>query len=152
MENLHIRSPRFEERGRIPEPYSDAGGSVSPPLLWSGVPRGTKELALIVDDPDAPGTFPFVHWVAYKIPADWSGLPEGASGKDTPGFIQGTNSTGEAGYFGPAPPRGATHRYSFHLYALDHSLDLEPGLDKRGLRVAMEGHILSEAVLVGVYS
>jgi Raf kinase inhibitor-like YbhB/YbcL family protein len=147
---LALRSS-FEQGDRIPERHSRAGGNVSPPLSWSGLPQGTRQLALILDDPDAPGPFPFVHWVIYGLPAEAPSLPEGAAGESSPGFLQGINSTRGQGYFGPSPPPGPAHRYMFHLYALDHTLALKPGLDKRALLIAMEGHVLEEAVLVGTY-
>ena len=134
---------------RIPEKYSRDGGNVSPPLAWSDLPPQTRELALIVDDPDAPGPSPFVHWVAYKIAAASRELAEGAAGKPPAGLQQGKNSFGAVGYGGPAPPVGAAHRYHFKLYALDHALDVGPGLDAKALTAAMEGHVLSVAELTG---
>jgi Raf kinase inhibitor-like YbhB/YbcL family protein len=92
-----------------------------------------------------------VHWLAYKIPARWTGLGEGASTSPPAGLLQGKNSFGTAGYGGPAPPPGAPHRYQFRLYALDHPLDVKAGLDRKALIAAMEGHVLSETVLGGVF-
>ncbi|MBV8487273.1 MAG: YbhB/YbcL family Raf kinase inhibitor-like protein, partial [Planctomycetaceae bacterium] len=117
---------------------------------------GTQELAIIVDDPDAPTPQPWVHWVLYKIPATESALPEGTHAKPAPGFpagaLQGKNSWGSIGYRGPEPPRGhGVHHYHFKIYALDGALNVTAGLDKPGLLRAMKGHILEEAELVGTY-
>jgi Raf kinase inhibitor-like YbhB/YbcL family protein len=148
---LAIQSSAFPNGGSIPLKYTGDGPDLSPPLSWSGVPPQARELVLIVDDPDAPGRSPFVHWLAYKIPATEAGLDEGASKQPPAGVVQGPNSFGRSGYGGPAPPPGKPHHYQFHLYALDHPLSVGPSLDKKGLIAAMEGHILSEAVMTGVF-
>ena len=108
--------------------------------------------ALTFDDPDAPaGTW--IHWVLYNIPADASDLPEGvlADAELPDGSLNGENSWRRMGYGGPCPPRG-THRYVFHLYALDTALDLEAGAGEKQLLQAMEGHILAQAELMGPYT
>ena len=153
---MTIRSTAFEPGMPIPKKYTGDGEDISPPLSWSGLPDGTAELALIVDDPDAPTREPWVHWVLYKIPATLSGLPEGVDKSErpanVPGAMQGRNSWGRVGYGGPAPPRGhGTHHYRFRLYALDAPLEVKPGLDKSALLAAMRGHILAEAEIVGTY-
>src|SRR5256885_1632086 len=130
---LAIKSSSFDEGGLIPAKYTGDGEDRSPPLSWSGVPEDAKELALVVDDPDAPGTVPFVHWLAYKIPAQSKSLADGASRSPPAGALQGINSFGRSGYGGPAPPPGSPHHYHFRLYALDHALELRPGLDKKAL-------------------
>ena len=148
---LEITSPAFEEGGMIPERYTCDGVNVSPPLTWTSVPAGTKSLALICDDPDAPmGTW--VHWVVFNLPVDATGLPE-----DIPpqkalerGGKHGTNDFRTIGYGGPCPPSG-THRYYFKLYALDAELDLDVGITKEQLLKAMEGHVLAEGQLMGRY-
>jgi Raf kinase inhibitor-like YbhB/YbcL family protein len=99
--DLRISSPAFDAHSRIPERHTADGEDVSPPVAWSGVPYGTKAFAIVVHDPDAPLVDGFTHWVAYGIPGDASGLPEG--GGDA---VSGTNSFGNAGYGGPAPPPG----------------------------------------------
>ncbi len=147
-----IESPAFGRNEPIPEKYTGDGEDVSPPLVFRNLPEGTKELALICDDPDAPTPKPWVHWVIYRIPAGTTSLPEGyrAAG----GVLEGRNSwrSGKTiGYRGPQPP-GGTHRYFFRLYALDTPLDLGPGATKEDLLAAMQGHILAEAELVGLYS
>jgi Raf kinase inhibitor-like YbhB/YbcL family protein len=149
-------SPAFKEGQPIPVKYTGDGEDVSPELVWSGLPKGTKELALIVDDPDAPVSEPWVHWVIYNIPASVSGLPEGVPPTPTlaqpPGTLQGTNTWGTIGYRGPAPPKGhGKHHYHFKLYALDAPLSAGPGLDKKALLDAMSGHVLSHRELVGTY-
>jgi Raf kinase inhibitor-like YbhB/YbcL family protein len=149
---LAISSSAFSDGAPIPVKHSREGGNVSPPLSWTGVPPETRALAIIVDDPDAPGPFPFVHWVVYQIPADWKGLDEGLSANPAGGIRQGMNSFGATGYGGPAPPPGPPHRYQFHLHALDHALELPAGLDKKALLAAMEGHVLADAVLVGTFA
>jgi Raf kinase inhibitor-like YbhB/YbcL family protein len=111
------------------------------------VPDGTKSFAVVVHDPDAPLVDGFTHWVAYGIGGDQTGLPEGGAGATT-----GTNSFGNAGYGGPAPPPGhGTHHYYFWVYALDDDLDLEPGLDRRALLQRIEDHVIEQARLVGTY-
>src|SRR5262249_49106743 len=132
------------------------GQDVSPEISWDGLPAGAAEIALIVDDPDAPTAEPWVHWVIYKIPPAIAGLAEGiphAEGLAAPaGVLQGRNSWGSVGYRGPAPPRGhGVHHYHFKLYALDAHLHVAPGLDKAGLLEAMAGHVLGQGELVGTY-
>lgn len=149
---IQITSSAFSEGGKIPQKYTCDGEDASPPLAWSGIPAGTQSLALIADDPDAPvGTW--VHWVLYNIPPDLSGLPEGiaktASVEDT--GLQGNNGFRKAGYGGPCPPKGKPHRYFFKLYALDMILGLEAGASKADLEEAMQGHILAQGQLIGLY-
>lgn len=153
---ITMKSEVFESGRRIPTRHTGDGQDLSPPLSWSAVPEGTKELALIVDDPDAPTREPWVHWVLYKIPADATALAEGIPSKptltDPKGAIQGKNTGNQIGYKGPAPPPGhGTHHYYFRLYALDAELDLQPGIDKNALLKSMAGHILAEGELVGTY-
>jgi Raf kinase inhibitor-like YbhB/YbcL family protein len=138
--DLNLSSPAFPHHERIPDRHSGDGEDVSPELRWSGVPDGTEAFAIIVHDPDAPLVDGFTHWVAYGISGDATGLPEG--GGDA---VHGTNSFGNAGYNGPAPPPGhGTHHYYFWVYALDEDLDLEPGL--------VEAHVIEQARMVGTFS
>src|SRR5436305_4909104 len=106
---MTLHSDAFADGEAIPRRYTEDGEDLSPPLTWSGLPEGTRELALIVDDPDAPRAEPWVHWVLYKVPADVRTLTEGISPAPTlnvpPGAMQGKNSLGTDGYRGPAPPR-----------------------------------------------
>jgi Raf kinase inhibitor-like YbhB/YbcL family protein len=145
---IEVSSPAFEPGGAIPQKYTGEGQNISPPLQWSGPPEGTRELALICDDPDAPRPTPFVHWVVYKIPANLRGFPEGS----VQGAVEGTNDAGRTGYGGPMPPvGGGVHHYHFKVYALDAELEAAAGLTKDQLLEAMEGHILDEGELVGTY-
>jgi Raf kinase inhibitor-like YbhB/YbcL family protein len=148
VQDLKITSPAFDHHKRIPDDHSGDGEDTAPELSWSGVPDGTKAFAIVVHDPDAPLVDGFTHWVAYGIPGDATGLPEG--GGDV---VQGTNSMGETRYNGPAPPPDhGTHHYYFWIYALDEDLDLEPGLDRRALLDAIEDHVIEQARLVGTFS
>lgn len=145
---IQLSSDAFEAGGPIPKKHTGEGADVSPPLDWTGLPEGTRELALICDDPDAPRPRPWVHWVVYGIPADLTGLPEGGA----QGVIEGENDFGRTGYGGPMPPRGhGVHHYRFRIYALDTELDAAAGLTREQLLAAMEGHVISEGELVGTY-
>ena len=153
-----VTSTAFDAGQPIPQKYTGDGEDRSPPFSWSGVPEGSKLLALICDDPDAPIAEPWVHWVIYNLPAELTSLSEGIAPierlEDPAGALQGANSwtSGQTiGYRGPAPPPGKPHRYYFRLYALDAELDLEPGLSKNNLLEAMNGHILAEGQLMGTY-
>ncbi|MHC4610895.1 MAG: YbhB/YbcL family Raf kinase inhibitor-like protein, partial [Planctomycetota bacterium] len=131
---LVIQSPAFGHNEAMPQRFTGDGADMSPALTWSDLPAGTKELALICDDPDAPRPQPWVHWVIYKVPASATGLPENVAKTDMPsapvGVLQGKNSWGRIGYGGPAPPPGSgMHHYHFKLYALDTMLNAGPGLD-----------------------
>jgi len=152
---IALTSSAFSHHDPIPAIHTCDGNDISPPLAWNSLPAGTKSLALIVDDPDAPDPkapkMTWVHWVLYNIPPAATGLPENGGRGDLPeGTLEGRNNWGRTGYGGPCPPIGR-HRYFFKLYALDSLLpDLgQPGKDK--LLQAMEGHILDKAELVGTY-
>ena len=149
---LQITSTAFINEGMIPKKYACNGDNVSPPLSWSGIPAGTKSLALIVLDPDAPSG-DFVHWVMYNIPPDVKELKE-----DTPkdkklsnGAMQGLNGDNKTGFSGPCPPSG-THRYFFNLYALDIIPDVSGDVTKDKLLGAIKGHVLTMSQLMGKYS
>lgn len=142
---MHIESPAFEAHQTIPKKFTGEGENVSPPLILQDIPKGTKSLVLIVDDPDAPSGV-FVHWLAWNIDPNTQQLPEG-----TKPPVQGKNDFGERAYKGPLPPKGPKHRYFFKLYALDTKLTLPEGSNKKQLEDAMEGHILSQSELVGLY-
>ncbi len=150
--DFDLTSSAFEHEGTIPTKYSCDGQDISPPLSWSDPPEGTESFVLIADDPDAPaGTW--VHWVLYNIPTDARELPEALPAQDTldNGSLHGRNSWGRNDYGGPCPPSG-THRYLFKLYALDTTLELEPGAKKTKVLNAMEGHILAQTELMGTFS
>ena len=166
---LTVTSTAFQGGDALPKDYTADGKNVSPPLAWSGAPATTKEFALILDDPDANfgGRGPFVHWVIYKIPGAAKGLPEGVpmgasiSATGITGAINGLSGFNafqrpgqpptEPGYRGPAPPPGAPHHYRFTVYALNAPLDVKEGLDKGALLKAMEGRIVAQGEVVGVY-
>lgn len=146
--DLRISSPAFAPGTRIPARHTGEAEDVSPALEWSGVPAGTRQLALIVHDPDAPLPDGWTHWVLYGIPPEATGVAEGSDG----GWAEGASTFDRDGYGGPLPPEGhGTHNYYFWLYALDNELDAKPGLTRRQLLDAMDGHILGQARLVGTY-
>lgn len=147
-QGMVLTSAAFGEGEAIPARYSCDGDDVSPQLLWSGVPDNAAELALIMDDPDAPEP-PFIHWVAYELTPSMRELVEG---QEADGFEYGTNSTGSTGYLGPCPPPGdGEHRYVFTLYALDEEVSVGSGATAEEVRAAMEGHVLEETTLTGVF-
>jgi len=151
--SMRIMSTAFSHQGAIPTLYTCEGRDISPPLAWTDIPSGTKSLALIVDDPDAPDPaapkMTWVHWVLYNLPATNGGLPEGM--KMLPeGTKEGVNDWKRTGYGGPCPPIGR-HRYFHKLYALDTVLaDLKYPTEAK-LEEAMKGHIIGEAQLMGTY-
>lgn len=152
-EDLNIKSA-FEDGGFIPKEYTADGRDISPPLIIENVPPETETLAIIVDDPDAPGGA-FTHWLLWNIPAESTEISKNIEKKEKvkglSGALQGKNGFNELGYMGPAPPSGV-HTYRFFVYALDQKLDLKAGADKETLLGAMEGHILQESVLKGEYT
>lgn len=146
-------SSAFKQGERIPAKYAGDGDNVSPPLAWTSPPPGTRELALICTDPDAPGGS-FTHWVLYGLSPGVTSLPEGLPREASvvlPACRQGDNDAGRTGYFGPAPPPGRPHRYQFTLYALNAPTDLPPGADKRRVLRALEGKVLAKTMLEGLY-
>ncbi len=149
---MQIQSSAFAQHAEIPSKYTCEGDNVSPPLAFSGVPQGTRTLALIVDDPDAPDPaaprMTYVHWVLFNLSAATTTLAEGV--KELPiGTGEGVNDWKRTGYGGPCPPIGR-HRYFHKLYALDIELELSRPT-KAELEAAMEGHVLAKAELVGTY-
>ncbi len=155
--SLIVRSPAFVEGHSIPTAHTEDGVDRSPALSWSTPPKDTVCFCLIVDDPDAPGEEPWVHWILVDIPPNLAALPAGfhetSQPADAPsGLIHGVNSWGTIGYRGPAPPVGhGLHHYHFKLYALDARLDLPEGIAKHELLEALSGHILARGELVGTY-
>ncbi len=148
---IKITSSTFNEGGMIPPKYACDGEDISPPLKWDSLPDGTKSIALISDDPDAPmGTW--VHWVLYNLPADKKELAEAfpVDEKLPDGTRQGITDFGKTGYGGPCPPSG-THRYYFKIYALDTMIESAEVLNKKTLLKKMEGHILAQGQLMGKY-
>jgi Raf kinase inhibitor-like YbhB/YbcL family protein len=149
-----LTSSAYQANGDMPVRFTCDGGDISPPLAWSGAPKGTRSFALILDDPDAPDPaapqMTWVHWVLYDIPANVESLPEGSSKHLPAGTRQGRNDWKRGGYRGPCPPVGR-HRYFHKLYALDVMLPDLHAPDKAQLEAAMRGHVLAEARLVGTY-
>ncbi len=144
---MQIYSDAFEENQHIPKKYSCDGKAINPPLRITNVPAETQSLVLIVDDPDAPGGL-FTHWLVWNIPGDTNYIEE----DDLPeGAMEGANSGDEVGYFPPCPPEG-THRYFFRIYALDTNLDAEIGAERNKLEQLIDGHILDQVELIGLYS
>lgn len=155
---MKLSSTAFKPFGQIPVEYTGDGRDVSPALSWDYAHDETQEFALICDDPDAPSSEPWVHWVIFKIPADCRLLPEGigSHGSALPsGLLQGRNSWPSGPtvcYRGPLPPHGhGIHHYHFQLYALDQPLNLQAGVTKDELLKAMHGHVIDMAELVGTY-
>lgn len=146
-----VKSPAFENGGYIPSKYTCDGEDISIPLVFEEVPSSAKSLVIIMDDPDAPMGV-FVHWVIYNIPSDINSLPEGIPNVPALeyGILQGVNDFGKIGYGGPCPPSGA-HRYFIKVYAIDKVLDTEPGLSKSQILNLITGHVVDEAVLMGIY-
>lgn len=149
---LRLASDAFENGKSIPGQYSCDGANRSPPLHWDGPPAGTVAFALLVDDPDAPAGN-WNHWVLYNVPAAAQALgpsvPNNAALGD--GSLQGTNDFGRVGYGGPCPPKGSTHHYSFRLYALSATVELQPGAKRAGLLKALKDKTLGQAELTGTY-
>jgi Raf kinase inhibitor-like YbhB/YbcL family protein len=143
---MKLTSPAFLNNQFIPLKYTCDGEDINPALDISGVPAGSRSITLIMDDPDAPaGTW--VHWVVWNINPKTTDIAEGSVPK---GAIEGVTSFGKVGYGGPCPHQG-THHYKFKLYALDAVIDLDSSAEKEDLERAMEGHILGQTLLVGLY-
>lgn len=156
MAAFRLTSPEFEHDAPLPLRYTGDGDDLSPPLAWSGTPPGTKELALVVDDPDAD-TGVFTHWVVYGLSPEVSHLPEAIPDDaiietDDVSLVQGLNEFDEVGWSGPiASDERGPHRLFFRLFALDTELlDLPPGVSRPELRAAAKDHIIEQALLVGI--
>ncbi|MBI4987304.1 MAG: YbhB/YbcL family Raf kinase inhibitor-like protein [Rhodocyclales bacterium] len=152
---LSLTSPAFAHHGEIPARHTCQGADASPALFWDNLPDGTRSLALIVDDPDAPDPAAprmiWVHWVLYNLPPESRGLPEGIAASVLPaGTREGLNDWKRTGYGGPCPPIGR-HRYFHKLYALDAVLPDLGRPTKLQLEKAMQGHILAQSELIGTY-
>jgi Raf kinase inhibitor-like YbhB/YbcL family protein len=146
MADFLLESSAFGNAQPIPSRHTCEGEDVSPPLRWANVPEDTRSLALVVDDPDAPGGV-FTHWIAWGLDPGAQGLGEGE-----PAPRAGRNDFGTTGYRGPCPPAGGgRHRYVFRLYALDTEVALAAGATKGELEQAIEGHVLTTAELVGTF-
>ena len=150
MSHMKLQSSAFSNGGEIPRKYGYKRKNISPPLSISGVPSQAKSLAIIMDDPDAqkPAGKIWVHWLLWNVDPGTTRIPENTTPQDS---VQGKTDFGESTYGGPAPPDGR-HTYIFKLYALDETLNLKEGAQKKKLEGAMKGHILDEAVLTGTYA
>ncbi|HET9784660.1 MAG TPA: YbhB/YbcL family Raf kinase inhibitor-like protein [Terriglobales bacterium] len=150
---FRLSSAAFANNHPIPRAHACDGDNTSPALRWDGAPPATRSLALIVHDPDAPSG-DFTHWLVYDLPATLTELPSGkyASAQFPLGGLEGTNSFGNLGYGAPCPPAGPAHHYVFTIYALSApKLGLAPGASQDDLLKAMQGKILAQATLVGLY-
>jgi Raf kinase inhibitor-like YbhB/YbcL family protein len=149
---LKLTTSAFKATADIPAQYTCDGADMSPALSWSAPPEGTQSLALILEDPDAPGRT-WVHWVLYDLPPTERELPAGVPPEDKlpSGARQGRNDFRRTGYGGPCPPPGPGHRYYFKLFALDKKLELPPGSTREQVDRSMHGHILAHAELMGRY-
>jgi Raf kinase inhibitor-like YbhB/YbcL family protein len=162
-ESLEITSGVLLHHGMVTDEHSAYGENKSIDLNWDNLPEGTVQLAVVCDDPKVVELgmmpTPFVHWVAYNIPASASGLPaalpsdaEIAGIEGLEGMINGVNGLGRTGYFGPRPPvNGQLHAYHFRVYAIDADLGLEAGLGRDELLAAIDGHVLATGMLMGHY-
>jgi Raf kinase inhibitor-like YbhB/YbcL family protein len=153
---LEVISSAFENDQPIPARFAAEHQNYSPPLDWSEGPEGTRSYAILMEDPDASQPKPFVHWIAYNIPADTTRLNEGVPGAprltEPAGALQGMNSRGSTGLFGMKPPAGdPPHRYNVQVFALDRELELQPGADREAVLGAMEGHVLGAGKLTGQF-
>lgn len=145
---MQVKSEAFDAEKAIPRKYSQENGNVSPPLTWQGAPANTREFAIICEDPDTPGYQPWIHWLVWGIPGDRTSVREG----DVSSFKEGKNSNGRTEYSGPLPPPGyGEHHYHFRVFALDQHVGLEVGANRDDLLKAMEGHVIDQGDLVGIY-
>lgn len=148
---MKLSSKAFKDGGSIPRKYTCDGEDISPPLAWEGIPAKARSLALIAEDPDAPGKT-WVHWILYDLPPETRSLPENASQAHAlPGHaLEGMTDFKRVGYGGPCPPDGR-HRYFFRLYALDSRLEFPEGVSRDEVLQTIRGHVLDEAQLMGTY-
>ncbi len=143
-----ITSSAFDDGGMIPKKFTGDGGDINPELLIQNVPPEAKSLALILHDPDAPMSGGFIHWTLWNINPETTIIKEESI---PPLSIEGMNSAGKGGYFGPCPPAGSPHHYHFYLYALDTALDLLENASVQMLQKEIDGHVIATAELVGLY-
>ena len=155
---IDVTSPTIKPNQPIPRDHTADGRNISPALNWTNVPDGTKELAVVCEDPDAGNPPPFVHWVIYRIPPTAKGVPEnipfepGAPmPREIAGAVQGTSGFRRPIYRGPAPPPGKVHHYHFVVYAVDANLGLDAGLTRAELLEKIKGHVIGQGELVATY-
>jgi Raf kinase inhibitor-like YbhB/YbcL family protein len=146
---FRVTSPAFSEGAMIPSEYTCTGRDISPPLKWEGLPEGCVAIAVVMDDPDAPGGT-WLHWLIWNIDPTQGEIPKAFNASEA-GAAVGKNSWRKGEYSGPCPPSG-THRYRFNVYALSAKVDLEPGSGKRNLMKAIKDITLAEFTLTGRYS
>ena len=146
-----VETSSFSSGDNIPKRFTCDGAGLSPEIHWPSPPTGTRSLAIVMDDPDAP--LGFVHWLVYDIPVETRAIAEGASSQSglPHGAVEGINSSDTAGYAGPCPPGTKPHHYVFRLYALDVPLDLPSGRTKDQLAAAVKDHVLAEGQITGLY-
>jgi Raf kinase inhibitor-like YbhB/YbcL family protein len=145
---MPVSSAAFADGATIPTQYTCSGDNVSPALSWSGAPSGTRSVAIILDDPDAPGGL-FTHWLLWGVAPTTTSLDSHhAAGT---GEHEGKNDMGKTGYKGPCPPAGAPHHYLFHVFALDEVPDLADGSDRAAVDKALAGHVLADGLLTGLF-
>lgn len=153
---LVIESPAITNNGEIPLKFSAYGDDVSPALSWTGLPAGATHLAFLMEDPDAQVGKPFVHWVAWNIPASAplaEALPKEVQLADPKAMRQGRNTRGSIGYFGPRPPIGdRPHRYHFQFFALSGPIDLPIGANREQLLAALSGKVVAKGEMIGTYA
>ncbi len=152
-DTLTVASDAFVDGGAIPLRYTCDGDDRSIPLKWGGLPDATASLAIVMDDPDAPGGR-FTHWLAANLPAASGGIASGAAGEpvESAGGIEGVNDFGDVGYGGPCPPRGDDpHTYEIRVYALDAVIVFGQAPSRRVLVSAIEDHMLASGLLTGDY-
>ncbi|HXW61354.1 MAG TPA: YbhB/YbcL family Raf kinase inhibitor-like protein [Candidatus Acidoferrales bacterium] len=158
---LQLSSTAFGDGTTVPDKYTCApngtmaqpANMTSPPLAWVNAPAGTQSFVLLLHDPDAHARKAFndiTHWMIFNIPADATSLPEGVKADSTVG-VQAANITGQPMYFGPCAPPGPSHHYTFELFALDTKLDLPKGASRDDVQKAMDGHVLTGTVLIGLF-
>jgi Raf kinase inhibitor-like YbhB/YbcL family protein len=153
---LAVTSTAFKHNGAMPMKYSEYADGISPALSWTAVPNA-QSYAIVMEDPDAKPQLPFVHWVAWNIPANVTSLPDGVQEQprltEPEGVLQGRNTRGSTGYYGPRPPAGeAAHRYHFQVFALDTKLDVPFGADRDQVLAAMQGHVIGKGEIIGKYA
>jgi len=152
--SIVLTSKAFSQGQPLPQRYTADGANVSPPLNWSNLPSGTKEVVIMMEDPDGTGGN-FSHWILYGLSPDVTSLPEEIPAKpevDQPKARQGRNSMMMNGYLGPAPvPGSGIHHYTFRIFAMDKALPVKPGSSKEELQKEMYTHVLSQGVLMGTY-
>jgi Raf kinase inhibitor-like YbhB/YbcL family protein len=152
---MQLMSDAFEEGQQIPIRYTKDGDNISPPLRWTGLPRGTRELALFFENVTPRTKEPFLQWIVYAIAPEVDGLPEGFKHKEEPRepveVRHGKNAIGNVGYDGPLGSVGRAVRFRFRLCALDRPLDLPPGIDEQAVNKAMTGHLLEQAELTVIH-